>query len=337
MKNSKIRSGLNFLLLFTFTAIVLYFSLKDNYEMIIKQITSMNIFFILISFCLLFLYWLFRIITVHNLALHFNSNYSFKNAVYLVLETTFFHAVTPFSSGGQPYEIYSLTKSDIKLTDATNVSIQNFIVYQLALVILGVIAIFSNQLLHLFPSNSLLQKLVTLGFLINTLVTVFLFLISMGSRVNQKILNSLIRFLGKIHIIKNTDEVLNSTSKYLSDFHSGAKTLFRDKLNFVKLVCLQFASLCSLYLIPFFLFKATGNTHECNAFYAIITSAYVMLIGSFVPIPGGTGGLEYGFVTFYSNFFPNNLVTAVMLVWRFVTYYFGMILGGIILTFRKRK
>ena len=34
MKNSKIRSVLNFLLLFTFTAIVLYFSLKDNYEMI---------------------------------------------------------------------------------------------------------------------------------------------------------------------------------------------------------------------------------------------------------------------------------------------------------------
>ncbi len=160
----------------------------------------------------------------------------------------------------------------------------------------------------------------------------------MGSRVNQKILNSLIRFLGKIHIIKNTDEVLNSTSKYLSDFHSGAKTLFRDKLNFVKLVCLQFASLCSLYLIPFFSYlKLQVILMNVMLFYAIITSAYVMLIGSFVPIPGGTGGLEYGFVTFYSNFFPNNLVTAVMLVWRFVTYYFGMILGGIILTFRKRK
>ena len=68
----------------------------------------------------------------------------------------------------------------------------------------------------------------------------------------------------------------------------------------------------------------------------IVTSAYVMLIGAFVPIPGGTGGLEYGFISFYGNFITGPSLNAIMLLWRFITYYFGMILGAIILGLRKK-
>lgn len=336
MKNSKIRAIFNFILLFGFTVLVLYFSLKDNYEQIIKQIISMDYLFLIGAFLLLLLYWLFKIITIHNLARFFQPKYTLKEATFLVMETIFFHAVTPFSSGGQPYEIYSLKKSGMKLSEATNVSIQNFIVYQIALVLLGIVAICSNYLLHLFPANPLLQKLVTLGFVINTLVIVVLFLVTFGSRVNQKILESIIHFLGKIKIVKDVDKKLADFSKYLKEFYEGAKILLSNKFNFIKLIFLQLLSLCFLYLIPLMLFYAVGNFNDCNPLNAIITSAYVMLIGSFVPIPGGTGGLEYGFVAFYSNFISSSMVTAVMLVWRFVTYYFGMILGGLILTFRKK-
>lgn len=336
MKSKKIRSLFNFLLLFSFTALVLYFSLKDNYEQIITQIIHMNPLFLVGAFLLVLMYWFFRIITVHNLAQSFQPNYTMKEASYLVVETNFFHAITPFSSGGQPYEIYSLKKSGMKLTEATNVSIQNFIVYQIALVLLGMVAIISNYFLHLFPANPLLQKLVTLGFVINTFVIIVLFMVTFGSRVNQKILESIIHILGKLRIVKNPEDKIGDFSKYVSEFHAGAKILLTDKLNFIKLILLQLISLCSLYLVPLMLFYATGDFDTCNPFTVIVTSAYVMLIGSFVPIPGGTGGLEYGFVQFYSNFISSGLVTAVMLVWRFVTYYFGMIVGGVVLACRKK-
>lgn len=336
MKNKKIRSFFNFLLLFSFTALVLYFSLKDNYEQIMTQILHMNPLFLAGAFLLVLLYWFFRIITVHNLARSFLPKYTIREASCLVVETNFFHAVTPFSSGGQPYEIYSLKKSGMKLTEATNVSIQNFIVYQIALVLLGIIAIISNYFLHLFPANPLFQKLVTLGFVINTLVIIILFMVTFGSRVNQKILESMIHMLGKLKLIKNPEDKIVDFSKYIGEFHEGAKILLADKFNFIKLILLQLVSLCSLYLVPLMLFYAAGKFDACNPFNAIVTSAYVMLIGSFVPIPGGTGGLEYGFVQFYSNFISSGLVMAIMLVWRFVTYYFGMIVGGIVLAFRKK-
>ena len=74
-----------------------------------------------------------------------------------------------------------------------------------------------------------------------------------------------------------------------------------------------------------------------NAFESIIASAYIMMVGSFVPIPGGTGGLEYAFVVFYSNFIKGPVLNAIMLLWRFITYYFGMIVGAITLTLKRKK
>ena len=62
-----------------------------------------------------------------------------------------------------------------------------------------------------------------------------------------------------------------------------------------------------------------------------------MLIGAFVPIPGGTGGLEYSFIQFYGNFITGSALSAMMLIWRFITYYFGMIVGAIALYVKGKK
>ena len=99
----------------------------------------------------------------------------------------------------------------------------------------------------------------------------------------------------------------------------------------------NFIALISLYLIPLIIVFAFGKYDIINAYEVIITSAYVMLIGSFVPIPGGSGGLEYGFVAFYGNFISGSILSAVMLVWRFITYYFGMFIGAIAFYIKRVK
>ena len=67
----------------------------------------------------------------------------------------------------------------------------------------------------------------------------------------------------------------------------------------------------------------------------ISASAYVLIIGAFVPIPGGTGGIEYGFMQFFGNFISGSVLSASLLVWRFITYYLGIILGAITISFFK--
>ena len=336
MKNKKIRSILSFIVLLIVTIIVLYLSLKDDYETIIQQILNMNLFWLLASLSLVGLYWFFRAVTVTKLACHFQSDYSIKKAMRLVVETNFFHAVTPFSSGGQPYEIYSLNKCHIRVTEATNVSIQNFIVYQIALVLLGIVSLIVNHFCHLFTSSIMLQKLVALGFTINTFVIIILFLVTFGRKLNRKIIDGFIHFLYKVKIVKDEYKLLQKADSYLSEFHQGAKLLLKNKGEFLFLIIIQLISLCCLYLVPLFLLYGMGDYSSFTVIESIVASAYVMLIGSFVPIPGGTGGLEYGFIVFYGNFIVGSSLRAIMLLWRFVTYYFGMIVGAIVLNIRKK-
>ena len=90
--------------------------------------------------------------------------------------------------------------------------------------------------------------------------------------------------------------------------------------------------------MPFTFFISSGE--EKAPFvsrYAIIASAYVMLIGSFVPIPGATGGLEYAFTQFFGVFIIDPTLTLIMLLWRTTTYYLGVIVGAILLNIRKKR
>lgn len=321
---------LNFVIIILATALVLYFSLKDHYQIVIDTIVNIDKRFLLIGIFLVIGYNFFKSIVMWTIAKNIKKTYRFREAFRMVFETNFFHAITPFSTGGQPYQVYSLKKSDIKLTDGTNISIQEFITYQIALVLLGMIAIISNYFLNLFPDNKILSGLVTIGFLANLLVIIALFVLTFTRKISKTLINFIIKLLSIFRIVKNKDETMEKFEKYLEEFHTGAQHLLKNKKQFFICIFLQFISLVCLYLVPFALIYGAKITY-INPLVVIATSAYVMLIGAFVPIPGGTGGLEYSFIAFFSNFIPSGSVNAIMLLWRFITYYFVMIIGAIIL------
>lgn len=324
----------NVLLIVVATLLVLYFSMKDDYQTVIDTIMNIDKKYLVIGFFLLFSYWFFKSIVMWIITKNYNQKYRFRNALRMVVETNFFHAITPFATGGQPYELYSLNKNNVKITDATNISVQSFITYQIALVTLGVIAIISNYFLNLFPDNRILAKLVTLGFIINFLVIIVLFILTFTKKISKVIFKFILKILDKVKLLKNKEKTKANFENYLKEFNEGAKKIFENKFQFLSFTLLQFVSLVSLYLIPFALFYGAGI--YINPLIVIITSAYVMLIGSFVPIPGGTGGLEYGFVAFFTNFTGGKIIMAIMLLWRFITYYFGMIVGAITLSIGKK-
>lgn len=332
----KLKSKLSILLLIIVTIIVLYFALKDDFHDIIHNIVTINVWWLIASLLLIFGYWFMKSLVLYKTARYFKRDYRITQAIRNILLTQFFNGITPFSSGGQPFQIYSLKKEGISLTDGTNIIIQDFIVYQIALVILGVFAIITNYFCHFYPEVGFLKQLVTIGFIINTLVIVILFVVAFAKKINYFIVEKVIHFLGKIKIVKNPEQKSQNWKEYITKFHSGAKVLMKDKKHFILLILLNLVGLMSLYLIPLTILYGLGDYHSLTGGLTIITSAYVMLIGSFVPIPGGTGGLEYSFLTFYGNFLNGSVLKAVMLIWRFITYYLGIMIGVIALNAKEK-
>ena len=332
MKNLKRNS---FIILIV-TLFVLFLVLKDDYKNIIAIITTMDIKFVLIA-VILYIAYLFFHALVNYLWVNEKEKLSLPQAFQHMIITQFFNGITPFSTGGQPMEIYMLKNHGFRYTKATNVIMQNFIVYQIALVLLGIIAITYNFIFHVFQESGLLRDLTTIGFLINTLVTVGLFVIAFAKKFNQFIIKKLVSLLYKLHIVKNKETTMDKMSDSIENFHDGAKLLMSDQKSFVYNIFLNFLSLICLYLVPLTIAYSMGVFDSFTGIESIVSSAYVMLIGAFVPIPGGTGGLEYSYMAFYGNFLKGSILNASMIMWRFLTYYLGMIIGAITLNLKERK
>lgn len=327
----------NIILLIGITMLVLFFALKDNFDEIVHEIMHVNVWWLLVG-VFLFLGSLFlRSISLCSLVKEFKPSFNMKGTFHLALVTQFFNAVTPFATGGQPFQVYYLKKKNISLTNSTNIIIQNFIVYQIALVILGTVAILSNHFFHIFKEVGVLKELVTLGFVINTFVVVLLFFITFAKSVNKFVTRIVLFLLNKLKIVKDKKAAYDKWEDYINNFSKGAKALTMRKGLMFKCILLNLAGLCALYIIPLVVAYSFGYYDSFNGLEAIFASAYVMLIGSFVPIPGGTGGLEYGFVEFYGNFISGGALSAMMLLWRVITYYFGMLIGGIALNISGKK
>lgn len=327
----------NGIILVFLTIVIIFVILKDDFPNIIGLLRNANPMWLLAA-CLLELgVFIFESLAFDQIIKSYKPTHSFKKTFQLTLITKFFNGITPFSTGGQPMQVHYLKKDGFRLTKATNIIMQNFILYQLALITVGSFAVIMNYFNNYFTKIPVLRYFVTLGFLINVLVMIGLFIISFSNRFNKTFINMIIDILSKLHLIKDKEKHREKWMERCNDFHEGATYIKEHKLLCLKGFIFNIIALVFLYAIPFFIFKAIDSNVAVSLVPTIIASSYVLIIGSFVPIPGASGGIEYGFLEFFRNFITGSILPATLLIYRTITYYLPMIIGGILLNFRKES
>lgn len=318
------------------TIIVMYFVLRSDFNNIITTLLKVDIKYIILAIIAFFLSLVFKAYISYK-TVDDKEKYSLLEAIKHNVIIQFFNGVTPFSTGGQPMEIYMLTKHKINANRGTMITLQNFIFYQIALVLFGLGAVIYNSIYDIFPKVSILRELVLIGFIVNTLVAVAIILVSISKKFTKKFIELIINILSKFKLIKDKERISQNWNNRLNEFHECAKYLRQKKLLSILGVLFNILSLACLYIIPLFIAYSMEDFTSLNIENTLTASAYVLLMGAFVPIPGGSGGIEYGFLSFYSNFFSKSKVSVVLLIWRFITYYMPMIIGAIAFNFDERK
>ncbi len=327
---NKVKKNTVFLLLIT--VVVLFFVLKDDFNEIVDAIIGMNYFWLLVAIIAYVGYIFFKSLVLHMIVTEEGGNYTFGRSIKHNLITQFFNGITPFSTGGQPMEIYMLKKSGVNYSKGTNMIFQNFIFYQIGLVLIGILAVACNYCFGILQSNDFLNSLILIGFIINTFIAVLFLFIMYDKKTTTFLIKKTIYLVNKFLKKPIVEEKWDNR---LEEFHETAQVLKENKSLFARGVTISILSLLCLYIIPLFLLFAFSDYTSFNLLDAIVASAYVMIIGAFVPIPGGSGGIEYGFIEFFKFFITGGVLSAMLLVWRFITYYLPMIIGGIVFSFDK--
>ncbi len=325
---------INIILIIIFTLIVLYFSLKDNYDEIIELLLNSDIRWLFIGYLFVLSYTFLKSVVTNDIINKFKK-FDMKKTFDLQLMTFFFNAITPFSTGGQPFQVYTLKKNKLSLSDGTNVIVQESIIHQIALIVVGFLAIIVNEIFDIYKFEGIILTFLILGFGLNILVIFLLFLISHSNKIDKLITKYIVKLLTFLRIIKNK-EILNKLHNTIDNFNYNSKILLKDKKRFIKLILINCLALLCLYVVPLTILFSFDNYVSFDGMIAIVLVSFISIISSYVPLPGGIGGQEYLFILMFGIYVNQPLLSSLMIMWRFITYYLPMIVGAVIFNVKNK-
>ena len=325
---------INIILIIIFTLIVLYFSLKDNYDEIIELLLNSDIRWLFIGYLFVLSYTFLKSVVTNDIINKFKK-FDIKKTFDLQLMTFFFNAITPFSTGGQPFQVYTLKKNKLSLSDGTNVIVQESIIHQIALIVVGFLAIIVNEIFDIYKFEGIILTFLILGFGLNILVIFLLFLISHSNKIDKLITKYIVKLLTFLRIIKNK-EILNKLHNTIDNFNYNSKILLKDKKRFIKLILINCLALLCLYVVPLTILFSFNNYVSFDGMIAIVLVSFISIISSYVPLPGGIGGQEYLFILMFGIYVNQPLLSSLMIMWRFITYYLPMIVGAVIFNVKNK-
>ena len=329
MKNKKI----NILILLIAAFFVLYFTLKDDFTGVLNILSKTNIIIFIITIFLFLFSLLFKSLSLKLFLNEYYKDYSLKSAFSLNLIGQFLNGITPFQSGGQPFEIYLLKKEGKRITDCTNAMLKDHLSYQIALIIMASISVFINCITKIYNDRGL-NILVMIGFTINIIVLISLIFVITSKKTGTKVINKILDFIFGFRFSKKFKINKEKINESLEHFYQTGKELRKNKTSLFIAIFYNMINLFILYVIPFLIFKSL-KVNNITFLSSVVATSFVMLIGNFIPIPGATGGIEYGFYRFFSYYVSGAVLSGGLLLWRFVTYAFGLIAGFITLLFKK--
>ena len=285
---------------------------------------------------LMLLSWVFEALALHIMLRPMHPIQRFRDTFRVTMGGQYFNSVTPFASGGQPFQAFCLTRQGVPLGVAMNALLSRFIVYQTALVLSStLLLILRLSCFRRTVSNFALIVLV--GFAVSLLVMAALVALALFPGMARRFSFLVIRLMAKLRIWKDPEARMEYMDRELSQFGD----CFREMLKNIPavLTCFFFSllQLLAFMAVAYAVYRAFG-LREFDPVTVIAAQSFVMMVSNFIPIPGASGGAEGAFVLFFRQFFPvEHQVSVALILWRVITFYFTIAVGAFFVTGIRRR
>ena len=253
--------------------------------------------------------------------------YTLKNAIRSSMVGQFFSAITPGASGGQPMQIFLMSKQGVDPGVSTSALVQKFLVYQTTITVYSGLSILVCFKVFLGTINSIMIGLAIFGFITQAFVIFVLLLFSFNKRITSWLIKNIFHLLEKLKILKDSDKKIVALEKQLEYFHQGNSQLYKNRLLVIKSYVITAIQLTAIFIVPYCIYRSF-NLSGARVIDMICTQAFVSMISSFVPIPGASGASEGSFYVFFGMYFSDNTIKSAILLWRIITYYFTIIISA---------
>ncbi len=311
--------------------------LKGDTATFYEMLSGMNWWYILLAYVLFVVMFIMESLKFTLLGKCNGCSLGFKKDMKTALIGKYYECITPFSTGGQPMQIYYLYKEGVSTAKGASIAMVKYGVHMLGFTLVAalVMGFGVNQLGDLI-SNDATRKVILIcgwiGFGINAFIPVFVTLVVFLPKPVAWIVNLCVKILHKIRIIRNPQKLEAKVRQWVDDFSIFSQFFYKKPLSFFLLFLLCLGEPIIELVFPYLVLLAmvggdVAGMQGSQLFFAVVILAmYATYAATFVPTPGNSGAIEMIFMAAFATM-TENILFWYVLFWRFILYYTWIILG----------
>ena len=305
---------------------------KESFRVIRENIVNLKFEYIALCVLIIIAYFFIQGAYLKSIFHTLNQHVTFFRSIYYAIVEFYFSGITPSSTGGQPAQLYEMTRDKIPMRKSYIALMLSTIYFKLILIILGIVVlVFKSDVI--FDSMVIYRVCFFLGFTIDSLVVVLYILLvfkqNLVISIVKKIMNLLskLKYLGKYTEKFDIDDFAKRYNDEIKFIGSHKKMVF---FNFL----FVFIQRLFLFSIAFVVYKAMGfSTYNYFDLLMIQVIAQISIEG--VPIPGGAGVSEGILHNMFVILFASKLADVGMLLTRTFSFYLPLFTCGVVIMVTK--
>ncbi len=342
------RKLFNLIFILTITIGYGFFSLRGDLPEFIKVFSNPGVDYRIGVFVLLLALTKFAIegLVLFIFARLYTNSYKYHRGLANAMVGEFYSSLLSGPGGGKFAQVKTYTKQGVPVSVSASILVMRFILYQSVLVLFGAFTIaFNYKTLFAMPPltfgtvNFPIWAISLIGFTIDLIYIVGLFLLSYSKRAHHFFIEKGVNLLTKIKIVKKPEETKDKLYVTTENFRIELRRLSANLPATLLIMGLFVLKLIVTYSVSYFvaLMLDPSLSQTMSFFTALSSSAFHSMIVRAIPIPGAAGFTEFFFETIFKPILNNDtiLTKAVQTTWRVVTFYLPLIVGGIVTAFYR--
>ncbi len=329
MKKEKrnLQQIVSFLLLLITLAVVVGIGLNGNeLEDLSAALKQLSPAYLLLCLLCWAVYVLFNALSMYHFLRVQGHPVRLHESLHAAMIGIYYCNVTPGASGGQPMEMYALSKYGVPVGVSGSGMAVKFVVFQTVLLVTGAgLWIANADFVTTYAPNS--WWFMALGYVANFFTIGMVLLMAISQKAVRWVIEKCILLGTKLRICKHPDQAREKWENHCVGFLGSVQLIFSRPRDLLIQCLIAFGQLMSLMLVIMAVYHALGLSGVTSI--QLITIGVLLYIGaSYTPLPGASGAQEGGFAFLFRGIFPDALLFVALMLWRFCTYYLSVLIGA---------
>lgn len=244
----------------------------------------------------------------------------------------YYDAITPMSTGGEPFQIYYLKNRGIRGEVATSIPIIKSLFWQIGNSIVATTLLIFNSGAYA-NKNPLIVTLAWGAVAFNLVVLSVIILLSLSKKVGPRIVIGILKFGAKLHIVKNYQLTFRKVMRFVLNYQNCMRSFTSNIFTVILQLFLAIGEILIYLLMPYFIYRifAINVTEYVSALDIMTMTIICNMASGIIPLPGGMGAMEFSFLEMFGGLFASDVKVWALLLWRVLSYY-SLIIRGISIT-----